>query len=211
MDRGACRVTAQRVRHNLLTKHPWHLILQMFYRVVYVLYVYLYFIHRIFLNKNIFSYTKNSFPLPWESCHRHWKHMSWICPSLSSPPLRNSSCTRSGSWAPCCWSVSVTQWCPTLCDPIDCIPPGSSVHGILQARILERVAMPFSRGSSWPRGRTQVLLLAKILTFSAHHSWKKNTETQFGENRNVAFILSRQRGEPSRLLPQELCPPPWGV
>ena len=42
----------------------------------------------------------------------------------------------------------VTQSCPTLCDPMDCSPPGSSVHGILQARILEWVAIPFSRGSS---------------------------------------------------------------
>ena len=39
---------------------------------------------------------------------------------------------------------------------MDCSPPGSSVHGILQARILEWVAMPFSRGSSWPRDQTQV-------------------------------------------------------
>ena len=37
---------------------------------------------------------------------------------------------------------------PTLCNPMDCSPPGSSVHGILQARILEWVAIPFSRGSS---------------------------------------------------------------
>ena len=42
----------------------------------------------------------------------------------------------------------VTQSCPTLCDPIDCSPAGSSVHGILQARIWEWVAIPFSRGSS---------------------------------------------------------------
>ena len=42
----------------------------------------------------------------------------------------------------------VTQSCLTLCDPLDCKPPGSSVHGILQARILEWVATPFSRGSS---------------------------------------------------------------
>ena len=40
----------------------------------------------------------------------------------------------------------VAQLCPTLCDPIDCSPPGSSVHGILQARILEWVAISFSRG-----------------------------------------------------------------
>ena len=47
--------------------------------------------------------------------------------------------------------VKVAQSCPTLCDPIDCSPQGSSVHGILQARILEWVAVPFSKGSSQPR------------------------------------------------------------
>ena len=46
--------------------------------------------------------------------------------------------------------------CPTLCNPMDCSPPGSSVLGILQARILEWVAISFSRGSSRPRDRTQV-------------------------------------------------------
>ena len=44
-----------------------------------------------------------------------------------------------------------TQSCLTLCDPMDCSPPGSSVHGISQARILEWVAMSSSRGSSHPR------------------------------------------------------------
>ena len=48
------------------------------------------------------------------------------------------------------------QSCPILCDPMDCSPPGSSVHGILQARILKRVATLFSRGSSQPRDQTQV-------------------------------------------------------
>ena len=46
--------------------------------------------------------------------------------------------------------VVVTQSCPTPCDPTDCSPPGSSVHGVLQARILEWIAIPFSRGSSDP-------------------------------------------------------------
>ena len=50
----------------------------------------------------------------------------------------------------------VTQSCPTLCNLMDCNPPGSSVHGILQARILEWIAIPFFRGSSWPRDWTQV-------------------------------------------------------
>ena len=53
-------------------------------------------------------------------------------------------------------SERVAELCLTLCDPMDCNPPGSSVHGILQARILEWVAIPFSRGSSGPRDRTQV-------------------------------------------------------
>ena len=48
------------------------------------------------------------------------------------------------------------QSCPTLCDPMDCSPLGSSVHGILQTRVLEWVAMPSSRGPSWPRERTLV-------------------------------------------------------
>ena len=52
--------------------------------------------------------------------------------------------------------VLVAQLCPTLCDLKDCSPAGSSVYGILQARILEWVAIPFSRGSSQPRDGSQV-------------------------------------------------------
>ena len=58
------------------------------------------------------------------------------------------------------WVSEVAQSCLTLCDPVDCSPPGSYVHGILQARILEWVAISFSRGSSQPRDRTQVSLIA---------------------------------------------------
>ena len=52
--------------------------------------------------------------------------------------------------------VLVTQSCPTLCDPMDCSPPGYSVHRILQARILKSVAIPLSRGSSRLKDRTWV-------------------------------------------------------
>ena len=52
------------------------------------------------------------------------------------------------------WKVLAIQRCPILCDPMDCCPPGSSVHGILQERILEWVAIPSSRGSSRPGNRT---------------------------------------------------------
>ena len=52
--------------------------------------------------------------------------------------------------------MEITQLCPTLCDPIFCSLPGSSIHGIFQARVLEWVAISFSRGSSQPRAQTQV-------------------------------------------------------
>ena len=55
------------------------------------------------------------------------------------------------------WVVKVLQ---SLSNPVNCSPPGSSVHGILQARILEWVAVPFSRGSSQPRDWTQVSFIA---------------------------------------------------
>ena len=51
------------------------------------------------------------------------------------------------------------QLCSTLCDPMDCSPPGSSAHGILQVRIMDWVAMPFSRESSQPRDRTHISCL----------------------------------------------------
>ena len=56
--------------------------------------------------------------------------------------------------------VLVAQSCVTLCDPMDCSLPGFSVHGILQVRILEWVAISFSRGSFWPRDQTQGFCIA---------------------------------------------------
>ena len=57
------------------------------------------------------------------------------------------------SWL-CC--AKLFQLCPTFCDPMDCSLPGSSVHGILQARILERAALTSSRGPSGPRNQTHI-------------------------------------------------------
>ena len=64
-------------------------------------------------------------------------------------------------WEPVC--VLVTQSCPTLCDPMNYSLPGSSLHGILQARIPKWVAISFSRGSFRPRDRTQVSCVADSL------------------------------------------------
>ena len=61
----------------------------------------------------------------------------------------------------CKWPKSL-QSCPTFCNPMDCSPPGSSVHWILQARILEWVAMPSSRGPSQPRDQTHISYVSCI-------------------------------------------------
>ena len=67
---------------------------------------------------------------------------------LSEPPGKPDMVKESES--------EVAQLYPTLCDPMDCNPPGSSVHEIFQARVLEWVAISFSRGSSQPRDQTRV-------------------------------------------------------
>ena len=73
--------------------------------------------------------------------------------------------------------VLVSQACSILCDPMDCGPPGSSVHGILQARMLEWVAILFSRGSFWPRDQTQVSCIAGTFStiWSTREAKKKYT------------------------------------
>ena len=75
---------------------------------------------------------------------------------MKSQVLRYST----GNYIQCPVCVLVAQSCPTLCDPVDCSPPGSSVHEILQARILEWVAIPFYQGPSRPRDRTWVSCIA---------------------------------------------------
>ena len=77
------------------------------------------------------------------------KNPAWALFFLRTPDSWGPLCTNGGSYREVC--VLVTQSCPMLCDPMDCSPPGSPVHEILQARILEWVAIPFSSGSSQPR------------------------------------------------------------
>ena len=85
--------------------------------------------------------------------------LKWVTISFSigsSQPIYPAwdSCTSRQMLSPLscyyyvCTCAKSLQSCPTLCDPMDCGPPGSSVHGILQARILKWVAVPSSRGSS---------------------------------------------------------------
>ena len=105
-------------------------------------------------------------------------------------------------YIPCvCVCVCVTQSCSTLCDPMDCSPASSSVHGILQAGILECVAIPFSRESSWPRDQTRVSHFAgRFFTFWATSSLLQRIFLTQGSNpgitlcRQVLYLLSHQGG-----------------
>ena len=79
----------------------------------------------------------------------HWFFMSYLKYSFKKPVwILSYVCAKS------------FQSCLTLCDPMDCGPPSSSVHGILQARTVEWVSMPSSRGSSRPRNWTWVFSIA---------------------------------------------------
>ena len=72
------------------------------------------------------------------------------------------------------WKVKVSLSRARLCDPMDCSPPGSSVHGILQARILEWVAKPSSRGSSQPGDQTHISISSALASefFTTNTTWE---------------------------------------
>ena len=95
-------------------------------------------------------------------CWEGFLFQLWPCYSLSLPFKQNTGRTF---FLPynlhflviiSCWSEVLGYLVMSDCDPVDCSPPGSSVLGILQARILEWIAIPVSRGSSQLRDRTQV-------------------------------------------------------
>ena len=70
----------------------------------------------------------------------------------------------------------VAQSCPTLCDPMDCSLSGSSVHGIFLARVLERIAISFSRGSSRPRNRTWISRIGGRCFTVGAQGWPKSSQ-----------------------------------
>ena len=83
----------------------------------------------------------------------------------------------------CCWLVA--QSCLTLCDPMDCSPPGASVREIFQAGSLEWVAISYSRGSSWVRDHTCISCIFCICRWILHHCatwevWEKSLYLWFG-------------------------------
>ena len=98
-----------------------------------------------------------------QSCPTVWSHMYMYIVDLRIvvvmfyKVIEKIAPLSPGKISICCvHAYIVAQLCLTLCNPMDCSLSGSSVHGILQARILEWVAMPSSRGSSQPKDQTQV-------------------------------------------------------
>ena len=88
----------------------------------------------------------------------HERSLEWIC---------CHECRDTGRDVILC--VSNTRWRPALCNLMDGSPPGSSVHGILQARILECAAMLSSKGFSWPRDRTHVSYVSCICRWAVYY------------------------------------------
>ena len=112
-------------------------------------YIYIYIMH-------MFSY----FHLAWNAL-QHLSSKIWAEGHGNKNKTANSHVELKSIWKDLnneMYVYSVTQLCLTFCDHMDCSPPGSSVHGIFQARLVEWVAIPFSRGSSWPQGSNSYLL-----------------------------------------------------
>ena len=86
--------------------------------------------------------------------------LDFLCNSSASSSFTHFSIVL-GSHA--CVPANSLQLCLILCDPVDHSPPDTFVHGILQERILEWVAMPSSRGSSWPRDWTMSLMFPSVI------------------------------------------------
>ena len=94
----------------------------------------------------------------WEKFINNYEELrpwSWTWVQSSASPLTSKMKIRM-------WVHAAAQSCPTLCDSMDYSPPGSSVHGISQERILDWVAISFSRGSSRPRDQTHVSCISCI-------------------------------------------------
>ena len=107
----------------------------------------------------------------------------------------------------CCCYCLVTQLCPTLCDPMDCSPQGSSVHGFSQARILEWVAISFSRASSQHRNQTHIScvsctaggwILYHCAIWEAHVSVVKNPPANAGDARDAGLVPKSGRSPGER-------------
>ena len=91
----------------------------------------------------------------------------------------------------CVRACAHTQLCPTPCNLMEWSPPGASVHGNFQARILEWVAISSSKGSSWPRDQTHITCISSITPKQLLNDNKNNQST----DELVLLVLSEKKGK----------------
>ena len=140
----------------------------------------------------------------YQLSHKGSPERSWVYPNHPESGTTNILFHEDRGWIlgkggdrRDCLPAQSLQSCLTLCDPMDCNPPGSSVHGILQARILEWDSMPSSRGSSSPKYPTRIFCVSCIAgDFFIHWAtWKaqvvlviKNPPVNVGGLRDMGSI-----------------------
>ena len=108
----------------------------------------------------------------WSSCNSNTAAVIWY--NYLENSLAVAYNITNNMIALCVRAHSVAQSCLTLCDPMDCSSPGSSIHGIFQSKILEWVAISYSRGSSPPRDRIHVSCISCTGRWILYHcaSWE---------------------------------------
>ena len=127
----------------------------------------------------------------WKLKHLKLECFSFILPKGSFQQLENfhQSPERCFSTSSVCVCVCVCMLSHVklLCDPMNCSSPGSSLHGIFQTRVLEWVAIPFSRGSSRPRDRAHVSCTSCTL----FHWGASGTSQPQGQTRLLPTVLEK--------------------
>ena len=132
----------------------------------------------ICLSLGFFENEYSSFLRSWSAAEALESISTWYSQGedgleMKREPILSEECAR---------VCLVTQSCPTLCNPVDCSPPGSSVHGVSQTRVLEWIVISFSRESSQPRDWTYVSSVSCIAAgfFTHELSEKPNEEGTSG-------------------------------
>ena len=155
---GGQSMRSQRVGHNWATKHSTASAYQFSFCFIFVMP----FFSQIFCWWSIFLPLIEKYSLiDFNNCVCRCNHHSRQDVEHWCYPQKVASCLFPISGPCSCLSVcmhacSVAQSCLTLCNPMGCRPSGSSVHGIFQARIVQWVAISYSKGSSQPRDRTHI-------------------------------------------------------
>ena len=140
-------------------------------------------------------------PTPGQELAGSHTHAEARCPSPLPFSVWNPAILPLVSQIPPCVCAKSLRSCPTVCCPMDCSLPGSSVRGILQAGILEWISLLSSRGSSQPRDRTASLTSATMAGrfFIASATWEALAQIP-GQQQYAPFLLAGSHGGRPRRL-----------